>query len=36
LAVAEHCEGDQDEDVRIEAADTAESALEAMERLGRS
>jgi hypothetical protein len=34
LAVAEHCETDDDEDVRIEAADTAESAIEAMERLG--
>lgn len=36
LAVAEHCEADQDEDVRIEAADAAESAIEAMERLGSS
>jgi len=34
LTVAEHCEADADEDVRIEAADTAESAIEAMERLG--
>lgn len=34
LATAEHCEGDTDPDVRTEAADTAEAALEVMGRLG--
>lgn len=35
LAVAEHCEADADPDVRTEAADAAEAAVEVMERLGR-
>lgn len=34
LAVAEHCERDTDADVRTEAADTAEAAIEVMDRLG--
>lgn len=34
LATAEHCERDTDPDVRVEAADTAESAVEVLERLG--
>lgn len=34
LAVAEHCEQDTDPEVRTEAADTAEAAIEVMDRLG--
>jgi len=34
LSAAEHCERDRDSDVRIEAADCAEAALEVAERLG--
>lgn len=34
LSTAEHCERDAEEDVRVEAADAAESALEVMEHHG--
>jgi hypothetical protein len=34
LAAAEHVENDPDEDVRVEAADTAEAAQEALDSLG--
>lgn len=34
LAVAEQCENDPNADVRVEAADCAEAAIEVMERLG--